>query len=159
MKPFWNSLWVIALLAADQLTKWAIHTYLRLGEVIPLASFFDLVYFRNLGVSFGMFQAHTALGAVGLLALAAAITGWVLWTWRTAQQWYEHLGYGAIVAGALGNIIDRLRFGYVVDFLSFHVQGLYWPAFNVADSAIVGGVGLILIAQAWQCKGKSKVHL
>lgn len=99
----------------------------------------------NTGVTFGMF-AESAAGAVWtLVAVTLAVVAFLLaWLWRTTSP-TESAALGAIVGGALGNVFDRLRLGAVVDFVDVHYAGWHWPTFNMADAAIVCGVGLLLL--------------
>ena len=132
--------------ALDQLSKWAILDVVRLPEVgrIVLLPFFNLTMVWNHGVSFGMFASTDPLNAYALSVMALIIVGWMVgWMWRTTDKWLV-VAQSLIIGGALGNVIDRLRFGAVVDFLDFHVMGYHWPAFNVADAAIFVGVMLLL---------------
>jgi signal peptidase II len=111
-------------------------------EVTP---FFDLVLVWNRGVSFGMLTGGGGVPPWALVALAGAIGLFLLaWLWRETRA-PARLALWLVIAGAVGNVVDRLRFGAVVDFLDFHVNGYHWPAFNVADSAIVVGAGLLLL--------------
>lgn len=138
---------VIAALtvALDQLSKWAALEVLDLpGGAIQVTPFFNLVMVWNRGVSFGMFNSAGALAPWFLAGLAlAVVVGLVIWLQR-ADQVLTGLGLGLIIGGALGNVIDRVRFGAVVDFLDFHALGYHWPAFNLADSAICVGALLLL---------------
>jgi signal peptidase II len=140
----------ILVLALDQATKWGLLGWMLArppGErLVPVTSFFNVVLVWNRGVSFGMFNGgEGGLNAVAFSVLAAAIViGLLVWLWR-ATQGLVIAGIGLVIGGAIGNVIDRLRFGAVVDFLDFHVAGWHWPAFNVADAAICVGVGLIVI--------------
>ena len=138
------------VLVLDQLTKWALLEWIAShppGErFFSVAPFFDIVLVWNRGVSFGMFNnAEGGFNAIAFSVLAAVIiVGLIVWL-RRATQPFVVGGIGLVIGGAIGNVIDRLRFGAVVDFLDFHVGGLHWPAFNVADSAICVGVALIVI--------------
>ncbi len=139
------------VLSIDQWTKaliWDFHS----GLPFSVTNFFDLVFVQNKGVTFGFLQADSfpaRLILIGLALFLSLIVGW--WLYR-AEKTSASLGYALILGGALGNLIDRIRFGAVTDFLDFHIHGYHWPAFNVADSAIVLGVGLILLTQSWQVK-------
>lgn len=140
--------WGLALsvFVADQISKVMILDLFSVGpQAIKVLSFFNLVMAWNRGVSFGMF------GDVGdwgpwILVTITAIISVVLAVWLgRAENRLTAASLGLILGGAVGNIIDRVRFGAVVDFLDVHVMGYHWPAFNVADSAItVGAVFLIL---------------
>lgn len=129
----------------DQLTKALVTRNLSLHdtvEVIP--GFFNIVYWRNPGGAFGIFKyGGTAwtLFFVGMSLAAVVIIGVLM---RHARDTFTRVALSLIAGGAVGNLIDRLRFGGVVDFLDFHAGRYHWPAFNVADSAITVGVFLSL---------------
>jgi signal peptidase II len=127
----------------DQLTKWAILTWL--DRAIALTPFFNLVVVWNRGVSFGMFDSAGRLGPWALSVLALAVVVLLLGWLRRADHPITATGLGLVVGGAIGNVIDRARFGAVIDFLDFHALGWHWPAFNVADSAIFVGAVLLLV--------------
>ncbi len=114
-----------------------------LGSGVPVVPGFNLIYLRNDGVTFGL------LGGApwwSLVVLALAICVWLaVMLTRTACR-VETLAYGAIIGGALGNVMDRVRSRAVTDFLDFHIGSAHWPAFNMADVFVVGGVGLLLVA-------------
>ena len=143
-----------ATIATDQASKAAIldlfadpASRTRHVEVIP--GLFDLVLWWNKGVSFGMLGHLEDWAPVILTALAGAVClALALWLWR-ADRLLRALALGMVIGGAIGNVIDRLRFGAVVDFLYIYHGAWYWPAFNIADSAICVGVGLLLFA-GWQ---------
>jgi signal peptidase II len=136
-----------AIIGADQLTKWLVLAYFE--NRFPreeLTGFFNLVLVFNKGAAFSLFaQAagwQTPLLAAFAVAAAAIVSVLIV---RNPGRGLLCFGLALILGGALGNLIDRLRFGHVVDFLDFHALGWHWPAFNVADSAIcVGAVILIL---------------
>ncbi len=135
-----------AVLAVDQLTKWwIVFTVMQPPRVIEVTPFFNLVLGWNYGVSFGMLDSVHGLGAWLLPVAVVAITAvLVVWLYRI-DRLRPAVGLGLIIGGAIGNLIDRLRFGAVADFLDFYAWGHHWPAFNAADSAItVGAVVLIL---------------
>jgi signal peptidase II len=139
----------IAVVILDQLTKMLILVHFAGvpygGE--PLAPFFNLVLTLNRGMSFGLFNGAAAAGGIKILLLsivaAGIVIGLVYWLSRVASPL---LGFaiGLIIGGAVGNIVDRIRYGAVVDFLDFHIGLYHWPAFNLADSAICLGVGIML---------------
>jgi signal peptidase II len=117
------------------------------GARLVVSGFFNLVHVRNTGVSFGMFQSDSMLGP-WLLSGFAVVVSVALCAWLArAESRLVATALGLIIGGALGNVVDRLRFGAVFDFLDFHAFGWHWPAFNLADSAIAVGVaGLLLIS-------------
>ena len=115
---------------------------MRQLEVLP---FFYLTMVWNRGVTFGMFATDGQTGQLILVAIAgAAVIAFGFWLWR-AGNWLTALSVGAIAGGAIGNVIDRMRFGAVVDFLHFHAGGWSWYVFNVADAAIVCGVTALIL--------------
>ncbi|MGE3303002.1 MAG: signal peptidase II [Hyphomonadaceae bacterium] len=135
-----------AILLADQVSKWWILEVVRLQEkgVIELSPVFDLTFVRNFGVSFGLLRAGSDIERWGLMALSTVIAGVFLWWMRTADRKLTIVALAMVVGGAVGNMIDRMRFGFVVDFLDF--SGLFFPwVFNVADSAITVGAALLVL--------------
>jgi signal peptidase II len=127
----------------DQLTKWAILTWL--DRAIALTPFFNLVVVWNRGVSFGMLDSDGTLAPWLLSGLALAVVVALLVWLRRVEHPLPGFGLGLIIGGAMGNVIDRVRFGAVIDFLDVHALGWHWPAFNVADSAICIGAALLLV--------------
>jgi len=133
------------IVGLDQLSKWWIVEYvMNPPQRIEVTSFFNLVLAHNRGVSFGMFATGSETGKWILVAVATVISLFLVrWLWQ-ARQPLSIIALGLIIGGAVGNIIDRVLIGAVVDFLDFHVAGWHWPAFNVADTAIcIGAAGLI----------------
>jgi len=136
------------VIALDQVTKWWILTRVMTPpRVIEITSYFNLVMTWNRGVSFGMFNNDASWNLWLLPLLVLVISGMLLVWLARAGRPVLALGLGGILGGAIGNLIDRLRFGAVADFLDFHVWGFHWPAFNVADAAITIGV-TVLIAES-----------
>lgn len=139
----------------DQISKhWIINTvHLAERGSIELLPFFRLTYVGNIGVSMGLFRANTDLGRWLLVAVTGAIAAAVaVWIVREKQR-AEVLALGLILGGALGNIVDRVRFGYVVDFLHFFWGERSFWVFNVADAAITTGVLLLLFRALVAPKG------
>lgn len=134
------------VLILDQISKyWVLEHVMVPPRVIEVTSFFNLVMGWNRGVTFGLFNTDSPLNAWILPFLAAVICGLlIVWMARTPRL-IVGVCLGLVVGGAVGNVIDRLRFGAVFDFLDVHVAGYHWPAFNVADSAITIGVILMII--------------
>lgn len=135
-----------AVLAVDQVTKWwIVFTVMQPPRVIEVTPFFNLVMGWNYGVSFGMLSSMPALSKWLLPLVTVAITGgMVFWLTREDRRW-SVIGLGLIIGGAVGNLVDRLRFGAVADFLDVHAFGYHWPAFNAADSAITIGAAVIIL--------------
>ena len=133
-----------AIFLADLASKeWMLSLLFHPPRVIEMTSFFNLVPVWNSGVSFGLFAdyAHLVGFAIPLIALGVGV-----WLWRQLPMLgiAGHYAAGLIAGGAAGNVLDRLRFGQVVDFLDFHLYGYHWPAFNLADISIFLGVALWL---------------
>lgn len=140
----------------DQATKILVSSAFRLGESLTLTPFFDLVFVFNRGAAFSFLSQAGGWQRWFFVVLALGISAWiVVMLKRHAAERLMPMALSLILGGALGNVIDRLNHGAVVDFLSFHVAEYYWPAFNVADSAISVGVVLILWQQLTHETGKS----
>ena len=137
----------VATLVADQISKQVVLAYLqKSGPVVQVIDeFFRLVIVWNRGVSFGMLGGDRSLPP-WLLSGAAVLVCVGLFVWlRRATGKFTGWGIGLVMGGAIGNVIDRARWGAVFDFVDFYVGQWHWPAFNIADSAIVIGVGLLLL--------------
>lgn len=134
------------VLALDQLTKWWILlSVMNPPQLIPIMPSFNLVLTWNRGVSFGMFAMGTDMGPWILSVLALAIVGVLLFWLRKADGKLIPIAIGLIVGGAIGNVIDRVVHGAVVDFLDLYWGSYHWPAFNVADSGITVGAILLVV--------------
>ena len=134
-----------SITAADQLTKNLAFEGLFLPNIsIEVFSFLNLVPVWNKGISFGIFSDHGDLMPFIITAITLLITFCLLIWLIKAQKGITKISLSFIIGGALGNIIDRVNHGAVVDFLDFHAFGFHWPAFNLADSAITIGVGFFL---------------
>lgn len=135
-----------SVFVVDQATKWWIlEVVMNPPRVVPVTPFFNLVLGYNRGVSFGMFNTDSPWNAVVFTVIALAIVAWLLhWLSRTERK-LTGFSIGLVVGGALGNVLDRLLHPGVVDFLDLHAFGWHWPAFNVADSAIVIGAVLLVV--------------
>ncbi len=149
------------IICLDQLTKALVQTQFALGESISVISgFFNLTYVRNFGAAFGIFadlppiareMFFLSMPPIAILIILAILRG------VHEKDWWQILALSSVFAGAIGNYIDRLRFRYVIDFLDFHYKEIYsWPAFNVADMAIVGGVMLLLLLMSLESRQKVK---
>jgi signal peptidase II len=136
--PFFFLAFIVFLL--DQATKLLIMKNLTLYEVIRVIPFFNIVYYRNIGSAFGLFKS---LGNPFFIAVsAAAIIGISVLIVKDAE---DRLGFSLILAGAAGNLADRIIHGYVVDFLEVYAGNFFWPAFNVADSALTIGIAALIV--------------
>lgn len=164
MKKKYLYLAVIAgfLVALDQLIKMYIHTQFHLGEsTVVIPNFFNLTYVRNFGAAFGFLaESHPTFREIFFLAMPPIALIIILSILRGVKDddTKQIVALSFIFGGAIGNYIDRLRFRYVIDFLDFHLNNKYsWPAFNVADSAIVGGVSLLLLMMFMESRQKKEV--
>jgi len=142
----WFSL-AAAIVLADQITKWAVLGFFASrAPREEITRFFNLVLAYNKGAAFSMLadaQGWQTPLLIAFALVAAAIVTWLIL--RNPGKRLLCLGLALILGGAVGNLIDRVRFGHVVDFLDFHALGWHWPAFNVADSAITVGAVLLIL--------------
>lgn len=138
---------VLALaILLDQLTKaWATISLRPVFSVQIIPGFFNLTYVQNTGIAFGMFAGQGLL--VGLFIVALAVTALYYTRGLNWATWEPNVVGGCLCGGALGNLVDRIRFGYVVDFFDVHLGTYHWPVFNVADSLICIAVGWIVLRQ------------
>lgn len=143
----------VVALSIDQITKAVvIANQAALSSGISIVPGFNLVMYRNDGVAFGLLGGAPRWG---LIVLSLAICLWLAFMLVRSHCSIETLAYGAIIGGALGNITDRLRHHAVTDFLDFYIGSAHWPAFNMADVFVIGGVGLLLIAPWWSSRRNS----
>ncbi len=136
---------ILAVIILDQLSKFAVEARYAPHEFEPITSFFNLGLTYNPGAAFSFLANHDGWQRwfFTVLALAAAVF-FIVQIYQNRTQKLANVGFALIAGGALGNMIDRLRIGMVVDFLDFHWHDMHWPAFNLADSAIFLGVVLVL---------------
>ncbi|MGH8747148.1 MAG: signal peptidase II [Burkholderiales bacterium] len=135
-----------AVVVLDQLSKWAVLSAFAPDERLALTGFFNLVLALNKGAAFSFLASAPGWQTPLFIAVAAAAIVIVsVLLVRSPADRLVCAGLALILGGAFGNLIDRLRFGQVVDFLDFHLYGWHWPAFNVADSAITIGAGLLIV--------------
>ncbi len=136
----------IGIILIDQLTKITVERRLEFGDVIPITSFFNLVLAYNKGAAFSFLASASGWQEGFLITVAIAASVFILYLLaRHGHQRVFGLALAMILGGAVGNVIDRIAYGHVIDFLDFHWQGWHWPAFNAADSAIVGGAALLIV--------------
>ncbi len=134
-----------AIFILDQLSKYLILQQPQLSEhtVMEVTTFFNLALVFNRGVSFGMFSGQNQpilLTTISLIIIAILFR----WLWKNDSLMVA-LGIGCVIGGAIGNVVDRVRYGAVVDFLDFHIGNLHWPAFNIADSFVFIGVVVLCV--------------
>ena len=136
----------VAVVLADQATKALVLSRFALGERLEVTSFFNMVLVYNKGAAFSFLSDaggwQTPLLVVFALVAVGVVSAMIL---RKPADRMLCAGLALILGGALGNVIDRLRFGQVVDFLDFHARGMHFPAFNAADSAITVGAALLIL--------------
>lgn len=136
----------IVVIVLDQWSKHAITAAFRYGEVMPVTSFFNLVLVHNKGAAFSFLSGASGWQReffIGITALALAVIIWMVR--RHREELLFCWGLACVAAGAVGNLIDRVSYGYVVDFLDFHAAGWHFWAFNLADSSITLGAGLLIL--------------
>ena len=147
----------VLVIVLDQVSKYAVLDWLGERIAVNICDFFNIVRAWNTGVSFSMFNNYGSLGAYVLSAAAIIIVLMLFYWLKNEKNKLSQTALGLIMGGALGNVIDRLRFGAVFDFLDFHISESHWPAFNVADSCIcIGATIIVLQALVAQFKKKEK---
>ena len=131
----------------DYVSKlWAIENLFMQYRSIELTSFLSMTPVWNSGISFGFFQGSGELGRYGFTGFAFVVSVWLIYSSIKLPR-YSSLGFVLIASGAIGNAIDRILYGKVVDFIDFHIEDLHWPAFNLADTIIFVGAMLFLYNQ------------
>jgi signal peptidase II len=150
-----------AIFALDRVTKWLIQTRVTAwDDLVVIPNFFNIVHAENRGAAFGIFSDSTGamhnILLVGLSLAVAAFIATVLWRQQVgplSRNWMLRAGLALVLGGALGNVYDRITAGTVTDFLEFYVGTHSFPSFNVADSAITTGAGLLLL-DMWRTREK-----
>lgn len=146
-----------AIVTIDQATKMYVHTHFQLHESVEvIGGFFNLTYVRNYGAAFGFLaDSHPSFREIFFLSMPPIALLIILAIFRSvaeSDRW-SIVSLSMVFGGAVGNYIDRIRFRYVIDFFDFHIQKSYtWPAFNIADSAIVVGVAVLLYLELMRPK-------
>jgi signal peptidase II len=138
----------IAVIAADQLTKWAIIEWVSLYDTVPLNSFINLTHQRNTGAAFSFLAGAGGWQRWFFVVLATFVSGVIMiWLWQVRREGQVTLsaGLALVLGGAIGNLIDRARLGYVTDFIQVWFGDWAFPSFNVADSAITVGAAFLII--------------
>jgi signal peptidase II len=140
--PEWLALGAVAVaaVAADQLTKHIVSSQLALDDQVKLVGPFSIHHVQNSGIAFGLFSSATAI----VIVLTAFAVGWMILFFARSGSRHPELpvALGLVIGGSVSNLVDRVRLGHVTDFLDLK----FWPAFNLADSFIVVGVGILLLA-------------
>ena len=148
LKNAWGRWLLISaiVLVLDVYTKHLIQQAFQYGEHLQVSGFFDLVRYHNEGAAFSFLATEGGWQRFFFSAIAFIASVVMIYLLRkNSEQKLFCLALALVLGGALGNLYDRLTIGYVVDFLFFHIDQYYWPAFNLADSAITGGVALLLL--------------
>lgn len=160
MSPLWRYVMLglvsVSVVVIDQVTKFSIMQSMRLHESIPIIpNLFSVTYIRNPGAAFGLLATSSSgfrLIFFGLTSLfALALLGTIL-VRLPQRDWLGQLSIAAILGGAIGNLLDRMRYGEVIDFLDVYIDAYHWPAFNVADAAISVGVVFLILHFALEKK-------
>jgi signal peptidase II len=156
-KYIWVGFIVGTVLVLDQITKYIVEKHIRLYDIITVVpGFFNLTHVRNKGAAFGILSTvpgvWRSIFFISVTLISVAIIALLI---RKAQDRLIVSAFSLIAGGALGNVIDRIRYGEVVDFIQWYVKSYYWPSFNVADSAISIGVALLAIDMLFNKKTAS----
>jgi signal peptidase II len=148
------------VIAADQWTKWIVEAAIPFGTSIYVLPVMDLVHVRNTGAAFSFLAGASGWQREFFIGVGILASSWMLWMIARAERGQRAfcMALSLILGGALGNVIDRVRVGAVVDFLHFHWGPYYWPAFNVADSAITCGAILLIADAFWQGRKASRTN-
>jgi len=146
---------VIVAMLLDQAIKVAVEMWLPFQQAVPVMPMLALYRTYNYGVAFSMLSGMEGWFIVSMRLLVVAF---VLWLWRRTpkDRFFAHLGYAMIIAGALGNLVDRLIFGYVIDYVLFHTATWSFAVFNLADSFITIGAGSIILDELLQMKKRDR---
>jgi signal peptidase II len=151
-KYLWVGCIISSIVILDQVTKYLIETRVRLHDTITvIPGFFNITHVRNRGAAFGILasapQLWRSLFFITVTLIAVAVIAVLI---RKTHERLLVISFALIAGGAIGNLIDRIRYSEVVDFVQWYVKTYYWPSFNVADSAISIGVGLLVIDMVFQ---------
>ena len=143
-RPHPVAIFIVLALILDQAVKMAVEAYLPMHEAVAVLPMLALYRTYNYGVAFSMLSGMDGWFIVGLRLVVVAF---VIWLWRQTPKarGVAHAGYALIIAGALGNLIDRFLFGYVIDYILFYTETWSFAVFNLADSFITIGAGLVIL--------------
>ena len=133
----------LLLILIDLISKYFVFNYIDLYQFIKITYFFDITHIHNFGVSFGLFS--DTISPLFLILIGLIVTMFVIYLYMNSSDVLERWGLFIIICGAITNIIDRSINGYVIDFLYFHINQFYWPAFNFADIYISLGIIMIIV--------------
>lgn len=145
------------VIGLDQWSKLAVLARFAEYESLQVSEYFNLVLVYNPGAAFSFLADHAGWQRWFFVSLAVVICSWLLrLIWQHRSETLQPAAFSLVVGGAIGNVIDRIAYGKVVDFLDVHVGLQHWPAFNLADSAICLGVGLMILAQLRESRSQKK---
>jgi len=133
----------LLLLTLDLLSKYVVYIFIDLYQFIKITTFLDLTHIHNFGVSFGLFSK--IISPLMLIVIGLLVVVFIIYLFLNSSDKLEHWGLFIIICGAVSNIIDRCVNGYVIDFIYFHINKFYWPAFNFADIYISIGIIMIIL--------------
>ena len=152
----WLLLAVLVILL-DQYSKWLVLQHFELYQSLRLSAWFNLTLAYNTGAAFSFLNDAGGWQRWLFVLLAVVISGVLLvWLWRAQQLRLQALALALVIGGAIGNVIDRVRLGYVIDFIDWHYRDWHWPVFNIADSAISVGVVLLIVDSLFNAPASSK---
>ena len=136
----------LALVLSDQFTKQIFMTSFELGQSMVINPYLSWTYLHNTGAAFSILSDGGVIGKYFLLGVSILVSLWIIWWTQKTSIMYEQKLFGQffLLSGAVGNLIDRALYGYVIDFIDLHANSFYWPVFNLADSFIFIGVALII---------------
>ncbi len=143
-RPLIAGIVIVVAVVLDQVVKLAVEAYLPMHEAVPVIPFLALFRTYNLGVAFSLLSGMEREFIIGMRIV---IVGVVLWLWRRTpvSRTFAHAGFTLIIAGAIGNLIDGLVYGHVIDYVLFHTETWSFAVFNLADSFITIGAGLVIL--------------
>jgi signal peptidase II len=142
--------WIVLIVAIDQATKWLVEHTFAYGERVTILPFFDVIRIYNTGAAFGFLASGSGWQRWVLIAVAFGAIGLIFWLMRTQRHESRLvMALALILSGAIGNLVDRIWHGHVIDFVLIYWHPWYYPAFNVADMAITLGA-ILLIWDEWQ---------
>ncbi|TCQ29485.1 signal peptidase II [Rhizobium sp. PP-CC-3G-465] len=154
-RPWPIAIFIIIALLLDQAIKQAVEAYLPMEEGVHVIPMLELYRVYNYGVAFSMLSGMDGWFIVGMRLVVVCF---VLWLWRKTpkDRFFAHLGYAMIIAGALGNLVDRFLYGYVIDYIRFHTETWSFAVFNLADAFITVGAGAIVLDEILQAKKRDR---
>ena len=151
---FFGIITAFLALLADQISKFIVDTHLVVEKPLEICDYFNLIKVWNTGISFSMFNNYGNVGKVVLILFAVAVVVFLLrWMYNETSR-AKIFTLALIVGGALGNVVDRVRAGAVLDFLDFHYGTLHWPAFNLADTFICIGAFMLIYMEIFSNRKK-----